>query len=290
MLPYVNRRFFLQAFLIPFTLVLSLATLQAGVIAQINFGYRTDGVWTIAEPYDSTTEPGQAVGRMEWGGDFPPGMYIANGARAMAEGLALHVSANAGIYLGNLPPGYPDYTYAEAIATTSDMLTITSSPGLEGTSATAIFGLGISGAIYVDGENTEAGLWLNNQLIASAGGDYDQTVFLYVPFVFGQQFAFGSTVRARAAVGAGGTAGYFATSNLSFFDTVAIDGTWIFQNGNPITDFTIASEEGLSYPIGDPNSPPPGQQVPEPGVWMLSATGLAALAALIRRKRRDSRI
>ena len=72
MLPDLNRRLLSRVFLILFTVVLSLATLHAGVIAQINFGYRIDGVWTTADPYASTTDPSETVGRMEWGGDFPP--------------------------------------------------------------------------------------------------------------------------------------------------------------------------------------------------------------------------
>ena len=293
MFPNLSGRFFLRVSLISFTLVLSLATLQAGVIAQISFGYYSvNGGWTVADPYLSTTNPGEEVQKNEWGGDFPPNMYIANGARAMAEGLDLHAYASAGIYNGNVGDDYPSYTYAEAIATASDMLLIaTSTPGLNGNNATAIFGISITGAIYLDGQNPEAGLWLNNQLIASADNTYDQMVYVPFNFVFGQQFAFGSTLKARAAVGADVVSGYAVHSNVSFFDTATIEGLWIYdQYGHSVTDYTITSQDGLSYPVGDPNNPPPpGQQVPEPGVWALSATGLAALAALIGRKQRDSR-
>ena len=286
MLSDLNGRLLLRVFLILFTVVLSLATLHAGVIAQINFGYRMDGVWTTADPYASTTDPSETVWKMEWGGDFPPDMYIANGAGAWSEGLTFHVSANAGIYNGILPPGYPDYTYAEAFATANDMLLIASStPGLSGTSATAIFGMHITGSIETFGPNTEAELWLDNQrLIASAGGDYDQTAYLSVPFIFGQWFAFDNTVKARAAAGPSGSPDYFVTSNASFFDTVTINGPWIYQTGQPITNFTITSQDGLSYPAGDLGNPPPIGQVPEPGVWALSGAGL--LVFCIARLRR----
>jgi hypothetical protein len=279
MLPYINRRFFLQAFLISFTLVLSLATLQAGVIAQINFGYYSvNGGWTVADPYLSTTNPGETVHTYGWGGDFPPNMDVANGARAMAEGLALHVYASAGIHNGNLGDDYPSYTYAEAIATATDRLLIaSSSPGLDGNSGTAVFGIGITGAIYLSGQNPEGELWLNNQLIASADNTYDQMVYVPFNFVFGQQFAFGTTLKARAAVGADVVSGYYVNSNVSFFDTATIEGMWIYdQYGHSVMDYTITSQEGVTYP---------GQgQVPEPGVWALSGAGLLALC--IRRMRR----
>jgi hypothetical protein len=93
-----------------------------------------------------------------------------------------------------------------------------------------------------------------------------------LPFVWGNAFdlKFGVLASALPATG--------ATTDINFASTATLTGIQLFSNGQPVTNFTLASGSGTPY---DANGVHP---VPEPSTSALALVGFAAIAAAGNRR------
>lgn len=101
-----------------------------------------------------------------------------------------------------------------------------------------------------------------------------QFVHIAIPFTYGTAFEYGIYASVWVTQSSGGFAGQ--TVEAATFDhTIAYDSSYVVQDGNTITDFTVTSAAGLDYSQSLVTSP-------EPSAIFLSATALLALCLLRR--------
>ena len=114
----------------------------------------------------------------------------------------------------------------------------------------------------------------------------DQIVSTSVPFVFGTPFRYGVFAAAQTSVGSEGGLNHLpGDATADFDDTVRWLGLTAVRSGSApggptVAGYTVTTLSGADWVVG------PTAVVPEPGTTALLATGLAALGAAARARRR----
>lgn len=109
-------------------------------------------------------------------------------------------------------------------------------------------------------------------------GATSDSVTFNIPFTYGTQFGTELTLDAFAAFGSGDSTPF--TDTVDFYNTATLSSALVFAGtptslGSENTGANISSASGITY---EPNA-----AVPEPGSWLLLASGMGVLCSVKRR-------